>query len=220
MNLDGLNGDIMRELKDVLKKTSTGRKFLEEAEPERQTDNLIEFANEQSVVFPEDSAMGGYLRETLKILQAEPCEDAISKASVFEIVGNLMSIPYNLDRRITEKDVSESMDEIRALPPVKPVEKTEMEKHTDRQIYDGCIILMQKMVDYFQEYLDYLGYDLDKLDEDERFAVGMSNMEIVRQLFLQNTRNSGGCSTRDFCEKLGVDAYNSVKFEFERDEEE
>lgn len=33
-------------------------------------DNLIEFAEEQSVVFPEDSAMGWYLRETLKMLQA------------------------------------------------------------------------------------------------------------------------------------------------------
>ena len=96
----------------------------------------------------------------------------------------------------------------------------EMEKHTDRQIYDGCIRLMERMVDYFQEYLGYLGYDLDKLDEDERFAVEMSNMEIVRQLFLYRTGNSGGCSTRDFCEKLGVDPYKSVKFEFEESEEE
>ena len=94
-----------------------------------------------------------------------------------------------------------------------------MEKHTDRQIYDGCILLMQKMVDYFQGYLEYIGYDLDKLDEDERFAAGISNMEIVRQLFLQHTRNSGGCSTMDFCEKLGIDPYRSVKFEFEEGEE-
>ena len=85
-------------------------------------DNLIEFAKEQCEIFPEDSAMGEYLRETLKKLQAEHCEDAISKASVFEIVGNLMSIPYDLDRRITEKDVSESMDEIRVLPPVTPTQ--------------------------------------------------------------------------------------------------
>lgn len=98
--------------------------------------------------------------------------------------------------------------------------KEEIERHTDRQIYDGCINLLEKMVDYFQEYLEYLGYDLDKLDEDERFAVGMSNMEIVRQLFLYQTRNSGGCSTRDFCEKLGVDPYDSVKFEFEESEDE
>ena len=85
-------------------------------------DKLIEFAKEQCEIFPEDSYMGKYLRETLKMLQAEPCEDAISKASVFEIVGNLMSIPYDLDRRITEKDVSESMDEIRVLPPVTPTQ--------------------------------------------------------------------------------------------------
>jgi hypothetical protein len=97
--------------------------------------------------------------------------------------------------------------------------KDGMEKHTDRQIYDGCIHLMQKMVDYFREYLEYLGYDLDKLDEDDRFAVGISNMEIVRWLFLFHTRNSGGCSTRDFCEKIGIDDSDVVTFEFERDEE-
>ena len=94
-----------------------------------------------------------------------------------------------------------------------------MEKHTDRQIYDGCIRLMQKMVDYFNEYLEYLGYDLDKLDEDDRFAVEISNMEIVRLLFLSHTRNSGGCSTRDFCGKIGLDDVERVKFEFERNEE-
>ena len=39
-------------------------------------DNLIEFAKEQCEIFPEDSYMGKYLRGTLKMLQAEPCEDA------------------------------------------------------------------------------------------------------------------------------------------------
>lgn len=42
-------------------------------------DNLIEFAKEQCEIFPEDSAMGKYLRETLKMLQAESCEDAVSR---------------------------------------------------------------------------------------------------------------------------------------------
>lgn len=108
----------------------------------------------------------------------------------------------------------------RIINKYKAAEELRMEKHTDRQIYDGCINLMQKMVEYFQEYLKCLGYDLDKLDEDERFEVEMSNMEIVRWLFLFNTRNSGGCSIRDFCEKLGVDPYKSVKFELEESEEE
>lgn len=56
----------------------------------------------------------------IKALEQEPCEDARSLAQVFEILGNLMSIPYDLDRPINKDDVSESMDEIRALPPVTP----------------------------------------------------------------------------------------------------
>lgn len=110
------------------------------------------------------------------------------------------------------------MRAVQIIDKYKAAEELKMEKHTDRQIYDGCIHLIQKMVDYFQEYLEYLG--IDKLDVDERFGVCISNMEIVRRLFLSHTRNSGGGSTRDFCEKLGVDPYKIVKFEFEGGEEE
>jgi hypothetical protein len=63
------------------------------------------------------------LKKGIEALKQEPCEDAVSKASVFEILGNLMGIPYEFDRRITEKDVSESMDEIRNLPSVTPTHK-------------------------------------------------------------------------------------------------
>lgn len=128
-----------------------------------------------------------------------------------------------IERLKSIKSLVDKYDDVVALrEAIKALEQHSedgMEKHTDRQIYDGCVHLMQKMVDYFQEYLEYLGYDLDKLDEDERFAVGISNMEIVRWLFLSNTRNSGGWSTRDFCEKIGIDDSEVVKFEFERDEE-
>jgi hypothetical protein len=202
-------------------------------------DNLIEFAKEQYEIFPEDSYMGEYLRETLKMLQAEPCEDAVSRSQALEELEE--SAKHHANDSREEVLLRRDRDIIRALPPVKPaaciakvnfskedmqeivdkkVKEQEMEKHTDRQIYDGCIRLMERMVDYFQEYLEYLGYDLDKLDEDERFAVGISNMEIVRYLFLYSTRNSGGCSTRDFCEKLGIDPYKSVKFELDWYEEE
>ena len=54
------------------------------------------------------------------VSEQESCNDAISKSDVFETLGNLMSIPYDFDRPINEKDVSESMDEIVALPPVTP----------------------------------------------------------------------------------------------------
>lgn len=63
------------------------------------------------------------LHAARKALEQEPCKDAVSVASVFEIMGNLMSIPYDFDRSITEKDVSESMDKIRELPRVTPQEQ-------------------------------------------------------------------------------------------------
>ena len=66
---------------------------------------------------------GRAIKEAIKALEQEPCEDAISKSDVFEILGNLMSIPYDFDRQINEKDVSESMDEIMALPSVTPARK-------------------------------------------------------------------------------------------------
>ena len=65
------------------------------------------------------------IKEAIKALEKEPCEDAISKSDVFEILGNLMSIPYDFDRQINEKDVSESMDEIRTLPSVTLARKKE-----------------------------------------------------------------------------------------------
>ena len=107
-------------------------------------DKLIKFAKEQCEIFPEDSYMGKYLRETIKILQAEPCEDAISREDVIKAV----------DRHTFDADSGLCLDEdisiiLEDLSPVKPVAKAKMEKHTDRQIYDGCIYLIQTMVDYF-----------------------------------------------------------------------
>lgn len=63
-----------RELEEELKRTSTGRKLLEETEFANPTNDMIGFAKEQCEIFPEDSYMGKYLRETLKMLQTEQCE--------------------------------------------------------------------------------------------------------------------------------------------------
>ena len=59
----------------------------------------------------------------IKTIEQQPCEDAVSLAQVFEILENLMGIPYELDRPINKDDVIESMDAIRALPPVTPARK-------------------------------------------------------------------------------------------------
>lgn len=81
-------------------------------------DNLLGMVEDN-----QDNDYDKALKMGIESLRKEPCADAISKASVFEILGNLMSIPYDFDRRITEKDVSESMDEIRDLPSVTPTRK-------------------------------------------------------------------------------------------------
>lgn len=172
----------------------------------------------------------------MDLLEQEPCNNAVSREDVIKAVDRHT---FDTDDGLClDEDITVILEELSPVKPVaciakvnfskedmqeivdKKVKELEMEKHTDRQIYVGCIHLMLKMVDYFREYLEYLGYDLDKLDEDERFAVEVSNMEIVRWLFLLNTRNSGGCSVREFCGRIGIDYSEYVKFEFERDEEE
>ena len=75
------------------------------------------------------------LEMAIKALEQEPCEDAVSRASVFEILGNLMSIPYDLDRPINKDDVSESMDAIRVLPSVTPAPK---KCHNENHDYAEC----------------------------------------------------------------------------------
>lgn len=73
--------------------------------------------------FYDDEDLNNALNMAIEALEQKPSNDAVSLASVYEIMGNLMAIPYDLDRNITEQDVSESMDEIRALPLVTPTHK-------------------------------------------------------------------------------------------------
>lgn len=103
----------MTDLEEELKKTSVGRQFLEEAEPEKQTDNLIEFAKDQCEIFPEDSAMGWYLRETLKT-----CEDTVIREEVIKAIDRHT---FDIDDGLClDEDISIILEE---LPPVTPVQR-------------------------------------------------------------------------------------------------
>lgn len=75
---------------------------------------------------------------------------------------------------------------------------------------------MNRLTDEFDAYLDTVaGPDAD------HFCVRMTMFEIVQRLFLMRTDHSGGTSTREKCNELGVDAYKEVFFEAgnEADEE-
>ena len=100
---------------------------------------MIEFAKEQCEIFPEDSYMGKYLRETIKILQAdpccnciefkryakemgfeieqEPCEDAVSREDVIKAIDHHT---FDTDDGLClDEDISIILEK---LPPVKPTQ--------------------------------------------------------------------------------------------------
>lgn len=116
-----------------------------------------------------------WLKENIKALEQEPCKDAVSVASVFEIMGNLMSIPYDFDRSITEKDVSESMDKIRALPrvtpqePFKPMVEIDLysvikQKYIEREVFDKIGAEIEEAQTYDGIYIDR-AYVLEIIDK-------------------------------------------------------
>jgi len=93
--------------------------------------------------------------------------------------------------------------------------------HSEKQIYDGCISLMQRLVGQIKEWLEIIGVDLDKMDSDEWFYTEFSPTEIVETLFLQHTTHSGYTSRRLKCEELGLDVTDdAVYFEINGNEEE
>lgn len=75
--------------------------------------------------------------------------------------------------------------------------------HSEKQILDGCISLIQEMCDYFREYLDFIDFEPEYEEEKQPFC--MSYFHIVNRLFLWDTRHSGGNSTRTKCAELGID---------------
>lgn len=110
-----------------------------------------------------------------RALEQEPCKDAVSVASVFEIMGNLMSIPYDFDRSITEKDVSESMDKIRELPTVTPQEQFKPmveidlysvinQKYIEREVLNKIRAEIEEIQTYDGIYIDR-AYVLEIIDK-------------------------------------------------------
>ena len=93
--------------------------------------------------------------------------------------------------------------------------------HSEKDIYNGCLEVMKRMVNRFEEYLEYIGVDLENQDEDEKFCVNFTPFEIVQDLFLSHTTHSGGTSTTIKCHELGIDdPYDPIKFTFSGERED
>ena len=89
--------------------------------------------------------------------------------------------------------------------------------HSERDIYEGCIALMESLVGSFEQYLEYIGVDLK---DEAPFNADFRTTEIVERLFLWKTAHSGGTSQSMKCRELGIDPWETVRFEFGNDEEE
>ena len=95
--------------------------------------------------------------------------------------------------------------------------------HSERDILDACVEMMQGMADEFVEYLEYVGYEPE--DYEKVPFCNKNYFDIVQRLFLWNTGHSGGTSTMKKCKALGVNssasvAYNPWKAQEERDKED
>lgn len=86
-----------------------------------------------------------------------------------------------------------------------------------KQIYEGAILLMNKMAGEFSELLEIADVDIRELkavldiEEGEPLEISFYASEIVRTLFLSHTRNAGGTSTGNLMNLLGVKE-NDVSF--------
>ncbi len=95
--------------------------------------------------------------------------------------------------------------------------------HSEKDILDACVEMMQGMADEFLEYLDWIGYEPEEYEKI--YFCNKTYFEIVQRLFLWNTDHGGGTSTDNKCRELGVDrsktiAYNPWKARKEEENED
>lgn len=89
-----------------------------------------------------------------------------------------------------------------------------VESHSEREIVNGCVSLMQELVGYFEDYLDFM--NIVPENEEERFQMDFPFFHIVQRLLLWTTSHSGGTSTMQKCDELGLDSSDCITFEDER----
>lgn len=92
--------------------------------------------------------------------------------------------------------------------------------HSEKQIYEGCISLMNQLFGQIKEWLHDMEYISEDDDPEELFSTGFYNTEIVERLFLWNTTHSGGTSQRLKCKELGIDPSESIYFSLALDQDD
>lgn len=106
------------------------------------------------------------------------------------------------------------------LPPAQPEPcEDAVKSHSEKDVLNMCISLLDEMVGYFSEYMEWIGYEPTE-EEKECGYFGMTYFHIVQKLFLYHTTHSGGTSTFKKCHELGIDdPSDGVRFPLWKEEE-
>lgn len=92
------------------------------------------------------------------------------------------------------------------------------ESHSEKEIYKGCLSLMESLSEYYLQYMeDMLEIDFKEMPEEERPNFRFTPTEIVERLFLWTTTHSGGTSQHMKCNELGIDTDDVAEFGYEED---
>ncbi len=148
----------------------------------------------------------------------EPCEAFVLAIKALDENEKLnKEIPALLNRidelqgMIARRDVE--------IAHLKKKEASEVTSHSEKNILNGAISLMETVFRYMIDYMDYMGFEYDNDDDEEKPRFEMSNFEIVQRLFLSRTSNSGGTSTRAKCKELDVEDDVMINFEWSEEDE-
>lgn len=82
--------------------------------------------------------------------------------------------------------------------------------HSEKNIVEGCISLMEDLHSAMLEYMNMMGFEYNHESSEEFPQFSFSYFEIVQKLLLQKTSHSGEASTRQKCQQLGFDSADTI----------
>lgn len=118
---------------------------------------------------------------------------------------------------ISKKQMWDILNAVGGGDPSRITDNTS--SHSEKDIYEGCIALMNELAGSFKDWLDWM--DIDISDRETAFCTSFYPTHIVERLFLWRTRHNGGTSCRMKLAELGL-SDEDIQFDVydEEDEEE
>jgi hypothetical protein len=122
----------------------------------------------------------------------------ISEVEYFEKHGHYRPpIELEMDEKTTEY-LKIAMEDIG-----KKIKELDLESHSEKDIVEKCIELMEDVHSNMMEYMEIMGVQ----HTEGRPTLTYTYFKIVQKLLLSRTRHAGGTSTRLKCKQLGIESF-------------